>query len=59
MRPDDAGSDFKGIHITRSDRGYPVLVGAATWQVFVAATATQATGYVVMIWAEIASPRAF
>ena len=57
IRADDAGSDWKGIEIDRAKMGYPVLVGAATWEVFVAATSTQATGFVVMAWAEITTPR--
>lgn len=48
-----AGEDSKGMHITREQMGYPVLTGAASWEVFVAATTTQAIGYVVMTWAEV------
>lgn len=55
IRADDAGSDFKGIEIDRAKMGYPVLVGGASWEVFVAATTTQATGFVVMQWAELPS----
>lgn len=43
------------LFITREAMGFPVLVGPATWEVFVAATTTQATGFVVMIWAEVPS----
>ena len=48
-----AGEDSKGFHITREQMGYPVLQGAATWELFLAATTTQATGFVVMTWAEV------
>ena len=48
-----AGEDSKGAFVTREMMGYPVLKGAATWEVFVAATTTQAVGYVVMTWAEV------
>lgn len=54
-RADEAGIDYRGIEVTRELMGYPVLVGAATWEVFIAATSTQATGYVVMTWAELPS----
>lgn len=47
------GEEDKGIHITREQMGYPVLKGAATWELFCAATTNQATGFVVMTWAEI------
>lgn len=50
-----AGEDWKGIEITREMMGFPVLVGAASWEVFVAATTNQATGFVVMTWAEVPS----
>lgn len=50
-----AGEDAKGIEINREMMGYPVLVGGASWEVFVAATTTQATGFVVMTWAELPS----
>lgn len=49
-----SGSDFH-VDATRSLMGYPCLVGPATWEVFVAATTTQAAGFVVMTWAEIPS----
>lgn len=52
-RADEAGIDFRGIEVTRELMGYPILVGAATWEVFIAGTGTQATGYVVMTWAEV------
>lgn len=47
-------SDFH-VDVPRSLMGYPCLVGPATWEVFIAATSTQAIGYVVMTWAEIPS----
>ena len=48
-----AGNDAAGFHhITRAEMGYPVLVGPSTWELFVAATTTQATGYVIMTWVE-------
>jgi hypothetical protein len=55
IRADDAGSDSKGIEVTREMMGFPVLVGAASWEVFVAATTNQATGFVVMTYAEVPS----
>lgn len=54
-RADEAGIDWRGIEVTRELMGYPLLLGAATWEVFVAATGTQATGYVVLTWAELPS----
>jgi len=54
-RSDEAGIGFRGIEVTRAMMGYPVVVGAGTWEVFIAATATQATGYVVLAWGEIPS----
>ena len=54
-RADEAGIDFRGIEVTRAMMGYPVVVGAGTWEVFIAGTGTQATGYVVMVWGEIPS----
>ena len=50
-----AGEDAKGFTVTRDMMGYPVLVGGSTWEVFVAATTTQATGFIVMTWAELPS----
>lgn len=48
-----AGNDAAAYNtVSRSAMGYPVLVGPATWEVFVAATTTQATGYLVFQWAE-------
>ena len=48
-----AGNDaVSQQHITRADMGYPVLVGPATIEVFVAATTTQATGFVIITWVE-------
>ncbi len=52
-RADEAGIDWRGIEATRAMMGYPLLIGAATWEVFIAATSTQATGFVVMTWAEV------
>lgn len=52
-RADEAGIDFRGIEATRELMGYPILVNASTWEVFIAGTGTQATGYVVMTWAEV------
>lgn len=54
-RADEAGIDWRGIEAGRALLGYPVLVGPATWEVFIAATSTQATGYVVFTWAEVPS----
>lgn len=48
-----AGNDLAGsLLIDRSMMGYPVLVGPATLELFIAATTTQATGFVVMHWME-------
>lgn len=48
-----AGNDAAGsFTVTREMMGYPVLVGPATWEVFVAATTTQATGYLIFHWME-------
>lgn len=48
-----AGNDAAGqLIITRDMMGYPVLVGPSTIEVFIAATTTQATGYVVFTWGE-------
>ncbi len=55
IRADDAGSDAKGAEITREMMGFPVLIGGASWEVFIAATTTQATGFVIMTWAELPS----
>lgn len=33
----------------------PLLIGAATWEVFIAATTAQATGFVIMQWIETPS----
>lgn len=52
-RADEAGIDWRGIDVTRELMGYPLLIGAATWEVYIAASSTQATGYVVMTWAEV------
>lgn len=54
-RADEAGIAHRGIEVTRELMGFPVLVGAATWELFIAATTTQATGFVVMTWAEVPS----
>lgn len=48
-----AGEDAKGVSISRAMMGNPVLVNASTWELFIAATSTQATGFVVMTWAEV------
>ena len=49
-----AGNDFAGSGvITREMMGYPVRVGPATIELFIAATTTQATGFVVWSWAEV------
>lgn len=53
IRADDAGSDWKGLEIGRELLGYPVLVNASTLEVFIAGTGTQATGFVVVTWAEV------
>lgn len=48
-----AGNDAAGsFDVTREMMGYPILVGPATWEVYIAATTTQATGFVVMKWIE-------
>lgn len=52
-RADEAGIDFRGIEADRAKMGYPIVVGAGTWEIFIAGTGTQATGYVVMCWAEL------
>lgn len=50
-----AGNDNAGsVWVSRYEMGYPVLVGPATWELFVAATTTQAVGFVVMTWVEFA-----
>lgn len=43
----------RSVMITREMMGYPVLIGAATWEAFIAATTTQATGFVIMTWLEL------
>jgi len=48
-----AGEDAKGGLITREQMGNPICVNASTWELFVAATTTQAVGFVVMTWAEV------
>lgn len=45
----------RGIDATREIMGFPICVGPATWEIFIAATTTQATGFVIMQWAEIPS----
>ena len=48
-----AGNDAAGsFTVTRELMGYPVLVGPATFEAFIAATTTQATGFVVIHWIE-------
>lgn len=54
-RADEAGIEWRGLAATRAELSYPVLVGPATLEVFIAATTTQATGFVVMTWAELPS----
>lgn len=54
-RADEAGIDFRGIEAAREIMGFPILVGAATLEVFIAATSNQATGFVIITWAEIPS----
>ena len=50
-----AGNDAAGqLHISREMMSYPVLVGPATIELFVAATTTQATGYAWFTWIEFA-----
>lgn len=49
------GHEPLGMYADRAMMGYPILVGPATWELFVAATTTQATGYVIFHWAEIPS----
>lgn len=50
-----AGNDnAAGKTVTRAMMGYPVGVGPYTWETFVAATTTQATGYGVKHWVEFA-----
>lgn len=53
IRADDAGSDQKSLHLNRSQLKNPFLIGPATWEAFVWATSTQATGYAVMAWLEL------
>ena len=50
IRADDAGSDWKGIEWAPA--ASPLIIGAGTLELFVAATTTQATGFVVMQWIE-------
>lgn len=52
-RADEAGIEWRGIEVGRAQMGHPILMGGATWEVFIAGTGTQATGYVVMTWAEV------
>ena len=35
--------------------GFPLLIGPASWEIFIAATTNQATGFVGMTWAEFPS----
>lgn len=50
-----AGNDNAAkVTVTRAMMGYPVAVGAATWETFVAATTTQADGYGIKTWVEFA-----
>ena len=49
-----AGNDFAGSGvITREMMGYPGLVGPASLILYIAATTTQATGFVMWSWAEV------
>ncbi len=49
-----AGNDIAGRKdITRAMMGYPILIGPATWEVYIAATTTQATGFLVFKWLEV------
>lgn len=51
-----AGNDsLANVTVDRQDLGYPYLVGAATWEGFIWATSTQATGYAIMQWIETPS----
>ena len=51
-----AGNDLAGrVVAERRHMGYPVLVGPASLEVFVAASTTQATGFVVITWGEVPS----
>ena len=52
-RADEAGIDWRGIE--KDFEPSPLLIGAATWEIFIAATTTQATGFVVMSWIETPS----
>ena len=50
-----AGNDNASkLTITRPMMGYPVGVGPYTWETFVAATTTQATGFGIKTWVEFA-----
>lgn len=42
-------------HITRDLMGSPVVIGAGTWETFIWATSTQATGYAIKTWIEMPS----
>ncbi len=55
IRADDAGGPQQDWHTTRDQMGYPFLVGAGTWECFIWATTTQATGYATMTWIETPS----
>lgn len=57
VRADDAGSDFKGFLWApgRTHGPAPLLVGPASLEAFIAATTTQATGFVVVQWIETPS----
>lgn len=47
-----AGEDAKGVDWDRAGLNLPVLIGPATWETFISATTTQATGYAVKSWIE-------
>lgn len=55
IRADDAGSNEKNLHLKRDDLGRPFLVGPCTWETFVQATTTQATGFGIKSWIETPS----
>lgn len=49
-----AGNDAAGtIRVKRDEMCNPILVGPGTWEGFIWATTTQATGYVVASWIEL------
>lgn len=50
-----AGSEPNGAEVAMEAMGYPMLVGPASLVIFVAATTTQATGFVVIQYVETPS----